>query len=248
MKFGIEVSNGEEIPQDEMARIDSSWGDVVSCVCEDDDVVESGYNSKPEYFGVRITVKYANGQQVTAETRLIQPLFQGFVKHYSDSGDYECLVNRRLVATLAKAVAELKPIPKGDVELLSESDAAAAMREYDIPLVPTASRDGIESAWSDVWKKSGKLCELNNGEWLIESVIPESAAGLKTRHYVNGELVNYPGTTEYVELCTGVVKRAVDLTDDEIPLIADPAESDINAGRVDGKAEFERQQREGSGT
>lgn len=225
----------------------------ISCTCtEAQDPYLQGDPASPMGFTTVIEIEYDGGTKIVAHGYLAKALLNGCMD--AAVGEYGVdgvVTNPQVIAFLANALAELKPVEVGPIQLPSPEEAAKMIKRLGVTETPTDDRSAGNSAfesWMQRWKESGKLCEMSDGQWVIESNVAPEFAGHKIRHYVNGELVNYPGTTEYVELCTGVVKRAVDLTDDEIPLIADPAESDINAGRVDGKAEFERQQREGSGT
>lgn len=235
----VEIDKGRTVPDFEMPRADAGHGGCVKCECVSDDVVEGADSSIPTDWGVGLRLTYADGTVLETETRLAPVLFYGFVKHYDEKGNIECLVDKRLMATLASAVANLRPIGKGEVVLMNLPKAEAALADMGVPDEPVSVRYGVEEAWADYWRKTGLLCEMSDGLWRIESMIPEEYKKYRVRHYVDGELVNYAGTTEYVELCDGRILPATALTEEDMNMIADPVESEVNSGKVDGKAAYE---------
>jgi len=245
-KVNIAIPTNERIPSSELPRIDAEWGEIEKCECLSNDYIENYDPCVPTKMCARLRVSYKNGRSLEARARLCDVLFLGALAAYSDEADGRqegCVSNKRLLAALARSASSLEPVAVGDVKLPTAAEADGILESLAAPAEPLYRRDGIEEAWYDVWKKSGKLCKMTDGQWVIEDKVLPEFSKYKVSHFVDGAERCYPGATEYVELCDGTVKRTEDLTEEERQLIADPAESEINAGLVDGKAAYEAQQK-----
>lgn len=247
-KVNIAIPTDERIPSSELPRIDAEWGDIEKCECLANDCIENYDPCVPTKMCARIKASYANGRTLDFTTRTCSVLFWGRIELLvpnSESDEWGCISNRRLLAALARAASRLEAIPVGEVKLPSAAESDTIMAELAVPAEPVYDRPDIGEAWYDVWKKSGKLCKMTDGQWVIEDKILPEFSKYKVSHFVDGVERCYPGATEYVELCDGTVKRTEDLTEEERQFIADPAESEINAGLVDGKAAYEAQRKNG---
>lgn len=158
-------------------------------------------------------------------------LFGDKVEADNDTWERYCFFNRELVATVLQALLAFKFVPRGEVELVEAGDVQQIFKQAELPLdaVDPSMSDDYEKEvylkWRGRWVESGDLvpmCEDGSGyilaemkrQMLVEETM-EAAKGLR------------------VEMCDGTYKRVKEMTDEDWGVIADPAESAINA-RVAG--------------
>lgn len=239
----IPIDRKAEVPESDLKRLDAGHGMCVVCECLESYSI--GDPAIPTEWCAVLKIKYADGFEIETDTRMAPILFYGFVKGYTEAGEVGCLSDLRLLASLAKHTADLNSLKVGPVELLPPNAVAMTLSELSVPTIPVKRRDGIEAAWMDAWKKSGQMVKMFDGKWYVETLCLPENQKYKVSRYVDGIETYYIGKTEYIELCTGEIKKTVDLTDGEMMLVADQCESPINCGWVDDatvRALYEAQQ------
>lgn len=125
-------------------------------------------------------IEYENGVVEEADTLLKEVLTLGQVHCYTADGQPGFLCNKQVVAAIGRAIANLNPFLEGKIEVPSEEEAEAIVKELSIPIPPLAlieaekERPDIELEWLRKWKSSGKLCYMSDlGDYEIEKTIPK---------------------------------------------------------------------------
>lgn len=170
------------IPSSELPRIDADFGPCVQAECIKTVVTDDYDPADPKTLGCRIRLTYQNGEVIEAETRYQTVLFYGFLKCYTDEGEYACISDRRVIALVGQAAADLIEFKEGKLGLPTIEEAESIIEDYSIPTEPLQKRDGIEDEWMSHWKEEGKLCEMETGDWMIaEKVMPEFRDKIKSK-------------------------------------------------------------------
>ena len=122
--------------------------------------------------------------------------------------------NRRLVATVLKALTSFDYIPAGKVELVSAEEADAIFASTGVSPAPLAFDAAYQSAkergWMEKWRGEGLMCHDD----------PLTLAKVRATREAHAAVVKARG--ELVALCDGRVRYGKELSDAELEMLSDP--------------------------
>lgn len=126
-----------------------------------------------------LDLKYEDG---TVDQQWVSPqmvLFYGFCKAYTEDGERGIIMDKPIIAAIAREMANLNPFEDGDIPVPTEDDAEKIIIELGIPYpaigyeTALKERKYTEVEWMLKWKRSGKLCYMGDlDEYEIETTIP----------------------------------------------------------------------------
>lgn len=149
-----------------------------------------------------LTVEYENG--IVYDFAILPKIVLefGYIGCYTDDFEYGVLCNRQLLAAIGRAMADLKDFLKGELEIPEEEESERIIKELDIPYPPISeaeaskTRPKIELEWMLKWRKSGKLCYMQDlGDYEIEESIPD-----KRKKYIGETGKEVASTAENEEI------------------------------------------------
>ena len=179
--------------ESEIPVLDAEHGRCISCHCIQNEVVDPAEADPalPTSLGAEIEVEYEDGWKNTSETLFAPILNFGFLKAYSEEGDFGRLGDKGLIAFLGEAGANLEGLQEGKTYSLPSSDVAEkTLAALKIPTrLIRPERKGIQEAWLEAWKNTGKLVKMIDGNWYVERLIPERNDHLKVARFVDGREV-----------------------------------------------------------
>ena len=202
-KVNIGIDRSRYTPQSEIPDADAGYGPCIRCVCTGNDAVENYNPVMPTKLGARLTLTYMNGPDLEVMVRFVGLLFYGAVPFWTDDARFCNISDKCVRAAIAKAAAELRPFGEGEVKLPTEEEADAILAEYVVPERPIDSdhRPGIEEAWFRAWKDDGLLVEMSDGQWVIESALPDVFEDDKFATWKYGREWRFQGAGGIVRLC-----------------------------------------------